>query len=250
LASDEAFDPPGTDIYVTKVVKYPWAPDAYMSFPSVYFHYWGDGPETRQKLGEEERKRGSGVAEVQLAVSRDGLRWKRYPRPAYAGIDDGGRNTQHEMFMAQGLVRRGNEIWQYVTGHPGNGMNYHSAWVKTRVSPVYRLVQRADGFVAAQADYTGGVLKTKPLTFHGNRLKLNINTGATGYAQVGFLDGNGVPVPGFSVDDCIYINGDFIDTQVEWLSQGSDVSALEGKTVQIVFRMRGSKLYAIQFARD
>jgi len=38
-----------------------------------------------------------------------------------------------------------------------------------------------DGFVAAQADYTGSVLKTKPLTFRGDRQQLNIDTGAAGY---------------------------------------------------------------------
>jgi hypothetical protein len=250
FATDERIDPPGTDVYVTKVVKYAWAPDAYLIFPSIYFHYTGDGPEARHALGAEDRERGSGVVEVQLGVSRDGISWTRYPRPVYAGIDDNGGNTHHEIFMVQGLVRRGNEIWQYVTGHPGNGMNYHSAWVKNRYSPVYRLIQRLDGFVAAEAAYGGGTLTTKPLRFTGNHLKLNINTGAVGYAQVGFLDGAGKPIPGFSMDDCIYINGDFIDTPVEWMQRGKDLSALQGKTVQVVFRMRGAKLFAMQFAAE
>lgn len=247
FATDETFDPPGTDIYVTKVVKYAWAPDTYLAFPSIYFHYAGDGPEARQILAAKERRRGSGVVEVQLAVSRDGLSWTRYPRPAYVGIGDGGANRHHEMFMVQGLVRRGNEVWQYVTGHPGNGVNYHSAWVKSRISPVWRLVQRLDGFVAAEADYTGGTLTTKPLVFRGNQLHLNLNTGAVGYAQVGIVNADGSQIPGFGVDDCIYINGDFIDAPVEWMHRGTDVSALAGKPVKLIFRMRGAKLFAMQF---
>jgi len=250
FATDETFDPPGTDVYVTDAVKYPWAPDAYLAFPSIYFHYNNDGPPTRQVLGKEDRKRGSGVVEVQLATSRDGLTWTRYPRPAYAGIDDGGTNTEHELFMAAGLVRRGNEIWQFLTGHPGNGMNYHSSWVKNPYSPVYRMVQRLDGFVAAEADYHGGTLVTRPLKFQGKRLMLNINTGAVGYAQVGFEDAGGKPIPGFSVDDCIYINGDFIATPVEWMQRGTDVSSLAGRTVRLVFRMRGAQLYAMQFTGE
>jgi hypothetical protein len=249
FATDEKFDPPGTDVYVTSVSKYEWAPDAYLAFPSIYFHYREEGPETREVLGSEERKRGSGVVEVQLATSRDGLSWKRYPRPAYAGIDDGGTNTEHEMFMVQGLVRRGNEIWQYVTGHPGNGMNYHSSIVKNPYSPVYRLVQRLDGFVAAEADYQGGTFTTKPLKFQGNRLYLNLNTGAAGYAQVGIVEADGKPIPGFSVDDCIYINGDFLHTAVEW-KRGTDVGSLEGRTVRLVFRMSGTQLYAMQFTGE
>jgi hypothetical protein len=106
-----------------------------------------------------------------------------------------------------------------------------------------------DGFVAAEAVYTGGMLRTRPLKFQGSRLKLNIDTGAVGYAQVGFLDEKGNPIPGYSADECVYINGDFIDTPVEWRKGGTDVSPLQGRTVQVVFRMRGTKLYAMQFAR-
>ena len=243
----DAQDPPGTDIYVTKVVKYPWAPDTYLAFPSVYFHYWGDGPETRQYLGEKAQKRGSGVTEVQLDVSRNGVTWHRYPRRAYVPITDLGRNDMHMEFMVQGLVKRGDEIWQYVSGHPGGGMGYHSAWVKGALSPMYRLVQRMDGFAAAEGAYTGGTLTTKKLRFDGNHLELNIDTGAVGYAQVGLLDASGKPIPGYSVDDCIYINGDFLHTTVAWLNRGSDLSRFRGKTVQLVIRLHGAKLFAMQF---
>ena len=39
----------------------------------MYFHYERAGSRAREILGDEQRKRGSGVVEVQLAVSRDGL---------------------------------------------------------------------------------------------------------------------------------------------------------------------------------
>jgi len=247
---DERLDPEGTDIYTTKVVKYPWAPDTYLAFPAVYFHYDADGPPERRELGEERRRRGSGVTEVQLATSRDGLTWKRYPRPAYVPIGSFGSNDVHMYFLTHGMVRRGNQIWQYVGGHDGNGIAYHSAWGRKGPWPLIRLVQRLDGFVAAEAAYAGGTFKTRPLKFTGNRLKLNIDTGAVGYAQVGFLDETGKPIPGFSVDECIYLNGDFLDTPVEWMKREFDVSSLEGRTVQLVFRMRSAKLYAMQFTSD
>ena len=37
-------DPVGTDFYLTKAMKYPYAPDTYLAFPVGYFHYYGDGP--------------------------------------------------------------------------------------------------------------------------------------------------------------------------------------------------------------
>lgn len=243
----DSLDPIATDIYVPKAVKYPWAPDTYLAFPSMYFHYWEDGPEARRVLGSEERGLGSGPIETQLEVSRDGVHWKRYPRPAYIGIGEHAGYNVVQAYAAHGLVRRGGEIWQYYFGTE----EYHSSLqAGDPRRGVFRVVQRLDGFVSADTPYdTTGILVTKPFTFEGNRLVLNIDTNATGYAQVGFQDESGNPIEGFSLDDCIYINGDFIEKEVEWLTRGFDVSELEGRSVRLVFRMRGSKLYAMQFVR-
>lgn len=270
FAHDDAIDPLATDIYVPKALKYPWAPDAYLSFPLLYFHYEDDGPFTRQILYHPDRKTGSGTVETQVAVSRDGIHWNRYPRPAYVGIGKYGDHYLPQIYLAHGLVKRGDEIWQYFFGET----RYHSSWLKDGeyVRAVYRTVQRFDGFISADAPYDKeGIIITKPLKFKGNRLVLNIDTDAAGYAQVGFLDEQGNPIKGFSVDDCVYINGDFIETDVEWIKNqevmpdikgmseeelfsearklefSKDVSDLEGKTVQVVFRMRGAKLYSMQF---
>tara|TARA_R110001583_G_scaffold195374_1_gene372379 strand:+ start:25918 stop:28401 length:2484 start_codon:yes stop_codon:yes gene_type:complete len=241
-------DPPGTDIYVTKATKYEWAPDTYLAFPIVYFHYENDGPKTRMVLGDKARGLGSGPIETQLSVSRDGLNWKRYPRPTYLGPGEhAGRNVV-TAYIAQGMVKRGHEIWQYYFGET----QYHSAIKKDLDGRgVYRLVQRLDGFVSIDSPYDKEVeMVTKPFTFEGDYLSLNIDTDAAGYTQVGILDENGNPIKGFSVDDCIYVNGDFFDKKVEWLNTGTDVSELKGKTIQLVYRMRGSKLYAMQFKSD
>ena len=240
-----ADDPVGTDVYVTKAQKYPWAPDTYVAFPIVYFHYRPEGPAARHVLALPERGRGSGPVETQLAVSRDGRNWRRYPRPAYVGIGQHHGRDLFTAYLAHGMVRRGDEIWQYYFGET----QYHSAH---RHDPagrgVYRLVQRLDGFVSLDSMYENdAVVVTKPLTFTGNRLTLNIDTEATGFAQVGVLDVQGKPIPGFSLDECIYVNGDFVDTEIEWLDKGKDVGQLVGRTIQLVFRMRGSKLYAMQF---
>jgi hypothetical protein len=267
---DDSIDPRETDIYVPKAMKYPWADDTYISFPVVYFHYEESDPLTRIILMDPERGRGSGPIETQVATSRDGIHWKRYPRPVYIGNGIHQNWPVNQAYMAHGMIRRGNEIWQYYFGTE----IYHSTWSKDKSkNAVYRVVQRLDGFVSADTPYKEeGYLITKPLIFKGNRLILNIDTDAAGYTQVGFLDVQGKPIPGFTVDDCIYINGDFIETEVEWFPnwrdfpsmEGSkiediepyknefqftkDLSSLEGKIVQVVFRMRGSKLYSMRFA--
>jgi len=241
----ESFDLVGVDIYVPKCFKYPWADDTYLAFPVMYFHYDGEEPPARQALGREEAKRGSGPLETQLSVSRDGIHWQRYPRPAYVGIGKHAGFDLKKAYMGHGMVRRGDEIWQYYIGSE----MYHSPFGKdpTAREATFRVVQRLDGFVSADTPYTGGQFTTHPLVFSGNRLVLNIDTDATGYAQVGLLDEQGNPIEGFGLDDCIYINGDFVDTEVEWLEKGKDLTQLEGRTVQVVVRSRGTKLYSMQF---
>jgi hypothetical protein len=240
-------DPIGTDIYITKAIKYPYAPDTYVSFPIVYFHYENDGPPARTELMNPKRGRGEGPIETQIAVSRNGNDWKRYYRPPYVSVGLHEGIDIKTAYIAQGMIRRGNEIWQYYFGEP----YYHSAYSKkdSRVS-VFRLVQRLDGFISADSPYEkDALIVTKPLIFKGDKLLLNINTSASGYAQVGLLDEYGKPIEGFELDNCVYINGDFISTEVEWLNKGTDLSSLHGKVVQVQFRMRGSKLYAMQFTQ-
>lgn len=241
---DPVADLPGVDMYVPKAIKYPWAPDAYVAFPTVFFHY-DSGPDTRKVLGKEGRqKRGDGPTECQLAVSRDGLNWRRLPRPAYIGIGRHDGKNLKMIYSTYNLVRRGDELWHYFLGTE----NYHgSSSVPNARWDLYRVTQRLDGFVAAQSPLSGGRLVTRPLTFTGSRLRLNIDTDAAGYAQVGFLDEHGQPIPGYSVLDCIYVNGDDVRYEVEWLGKGHDVSPLAGKPVQLVFELHGARLYALQF---
>ena len=240
-------DPIGTDIYVTKAQKY-GRTGRIRRVSDRLFSLWTRWPTYPSCACGPRTQARSGSLETQLAVSRDGLAWQRYPRDAYVGI---GRHAGRDVvtaYLADGMVFRGDEIWQYYFGET----QYHSAH---RGDPegraVYRLVQRRDGFVSIDSPYANDArIVTKPFVFEGNRLTFNIDAGATGYAQVGFLDESGKPVEGLSVDDCIYINGDFVKTEVEWLAKGKEIGNLAGRTVQLVIRMRGSKLYAMQFVDE
>ena len=253
FAPDPALDPVATDVYNTRAIKYPWAPDTYVAFPLWFFHYPADGPPTRQILAGEELGLGTGLVETQLAVSRDGLTWKRYPRPAYVPVGNFKGYPMLRPYIAFGMVRRGEEIWQYVYTRS----SYHDPRRKegaNGIAPsiVQRLSQRLDGFVSIDAPYEKeGGFTTHPLRFDGNRLVLNIDAGATGYAQVGFVDEHGRPVPGFGVDDCVYVNGNFVEHEMMWLTADRklqrDVSSLAGRPVRLVVRLRGASLYALQF---
>ena len=244
FAPDDAIDPLTMGIYNPKAIKYPWAPDTYLAFPVLYFHYY-EGVPGRQILFS---RRGGGPTETQFAVSRDGIRWKRHPRPTYVGIGRYGNIDIVQTFLAQGMVKRGDEIWQYVF----LDSDYHGPRPddveRSFERRVYRLKQRFDGFISADAPYEKyGTIITRPLIFEGNRLVLNIDTDAHGYAVIGLLDESGNPIPGYSIDEGVFINGDFIETEVEWLNKGSDVGELEGKIIRVQIKMRGAKLFSMQF---
>jgi hypothetical protein len=246
FAPRDGFDPAATDIYVPKAVKYPWAPDAYLAFACFYFHYEGTSPETRGILGERDRKRGSGQIETQLMTSRDGITWSRHPRPVWMniGAQPGGFDI-HQNYMAQGMIRRGDEIWMYSY----NSDAYHSSYTKGKERRgIFRTVQRLDRFVAAEAPYDReATLVSRPFTFTGKNLVLNVDTHASGFLQVGLRKPDGSAIPGFDVDECVYVNGNELRYPVEWLKRGSDVSSLAGQPVQLIVKMRGADLYTLQF---
>jgi len=120
-----------------------------------------------------------------------------------------------------------------------------------------RYTLRIDGFVSANAKYTGGELVTKPLTFDGKELVINYSTSAVGSIRVEIQDKDGKTISGFAMDDCPEIYGDEIEKVVKWKS-GSDLSSLKGvdqtrfltdpsKAIRLRFALKDADLYSIRF---
>jgi hypothetical protein len=164
-------------------------------------------------------------------VSRDGETWSWFGTNWYIPLGE-----QEEELTLYGLIRRGDEIWQYVDEGGAHGGDAQRVY--------YRYKQRLDGFVSLDAGAETGTATTLPLKFQGSKLVLNIK--ATGWAKVAITDANGKAIGGFGLDDCDEIRGDFIDRTVTWKS-GNRIEALQGKTVRLKFQMREAKLYAFEF---
>lgn len=220
----------GGEVYRFKAHKYAWAPDVYLAFP------W------RYVAGKNIRP-GSF-----LMVSRDGENWKRYENPYYfaSSWKFKGREVL-EALTEHGLIRRGNEIWQYgtvrFTEHGGAlyGGVEHEGGIHDRL---LRLSQRLDGFVSLDAGEAAGTVVTKPLKFSGNTLELNL--AAKGEVRVELQDEAGQPLRGFELSNCDPIRGDHLQKKVTWKGK-SNVKSLEGKTVRVRFQLQQAKLYACQF---
>lgn len=230
-------DPANSDHYNPACVQYPWADRAYFMFPSPYRHF----PEPpKSKYGND------GLTDIQMAVSRDGVAWSRVSREPYVALGIDGEIDGRQLYMADGMIRRGGMIFQYY----GGGRVSHGAPISDAAvwpaEAICRLEQRLDGFVSADAAYEGGEFTTPPLRFSGRKLVLNVNAGALGICRVEILDENGQAVPQYSLDACDEIGGNHIEKTATWNGK-DDLSSLRGRVVRLRFVMRACKLYAFQF---
>ncbi|GMW03324.1 MAG: hypothetical protein AMXMBFR84_44580 [Candidatus Hydrogenedentota bacterium] len=247
-------DNPYSDIYYNAATLYPWAQDAYFMFTAQFRHFSPDrNPYIRPRVpGQWED---FGLLEVQVAVSRDGVEWQRPSREPYFPTGLADEWDRWYAVMAPGMGRRGNYIYQY---YGSSGRTHDSVIVRSEYDAVPAeedlggigvVRQRLDGFFSADVDHRGGWMETPPILFRGNRLRLNIDTGSMGTAYVEIRDGDGAPIPGFTLGDCEEIGGNFIDQSVYWKGS-TDVSALAGRPVRLFLKMTRAKLFAFQFTQE
>ncbi|PYV10356.1 MAG: hypothetical protein DMG07_21250, partial [Acidobacteria bacterium] len=172
-------------------------------------------------------------------------RWNRFDRKPYVRLGLDGDDDAGSIYMTVGMLRKGPELWMYYTAFPftHGGFNLNTT---RRTGVVRRLVQRLDGFVSADAAYSGGELTTVPMNFRGRRLSLNLDTGALGSTRVEIRDQSGNTIEGFGQTDCDPIIGNSVARTVTWKGN-ADLGVLVGKTVRLRFVMRSTKLYAFQF---
>ncbi len=239
----DSLDPPQTDIYTPNVHIYPYADNVYLAFLPVYRHYKyfkSYGRDTRGKYKND------GPVETQLAVSRDGIHWKRYHEP-YIPLGKVNELDGGCIYMGVGMIRQGDEIWQYYSGAPWTHGSY--PYQPELSNAIFRTAQRLDGFVSVTAGHAGGELITHPFVFEGNRLQLNIDCGAMGETWVEIQDTSGSAIPNYRIEDCVSVDRNGVAQEV-WWKNGPDVGKLSGQPVRLYIRMRSTKLYAFQFVSD
>ena len=230
-------DPPAPDVYTPCVNPYEWADDAIFSFPAVYRQYEGQDSHGRDQRGQLTN---DGPVDVQLAVSRDGIKFERYRTP-YVGV--GLIDEPHQggmVYMGIGLVRRGNYIYQYYA----EGASTHG--IHESDARIWRAKQRLDGFVSVDAGPDGGWFVTPPIEFEGSRLLLNIDCGAMGEAWIELQDETGKPLPGYTLEEAVSVDRNGVAQEV-WWHNGPDGGPLCGRPVRMKIKMRSAKLYAFQF---
>jgi hypothetical protein len=168
-----------------------------------------------------------------------------------------GRQIAYTGYMGTGMIRIGNEIWQYGVDLD---VPHDAAWYGRRVpGGIQRYVQRLDGFISLDARSGPGRVTTKPFVLRGNALELNADVSlapavrsdempAANARQAGHSElvvevlGSGGQVLAASQP----IHGDGVALLPVW-KERNDLGDLIGKTVSLRFTMRMAKLYAFRF---
>ncbi len=133
-----------------------------------------------------------GDQDVQLAVSRDGRRWKRVADRAVFLESTANTWDRERVYPSTTMIVKDDRIYIY---YSGSGARHGEGWGNMGIGLATLPVDR---FLALRPEKTGveGVLETRPLYFSGDDLLVNAEAPEDGL-QVELLDSNGTVIPGF-----------------------------------------------------
>ena len=242
--------PPREEFYTNGIQPYYRAPQLLIGLPMRYKERgWSAAmralpdAEHRDRRAAVQRRYGTAITDTLLMSSRDGRtfhRWNEaFIRP---GPERPGSWNYGHLGTASGIV----ETAAAVAGMPHELSVYavEGHWTGTE-DQLRRYSLRIDGFASIHAGVPGGELRTKPLTFAGKELVLNLATSAAGSVAVAIHDLDNKPIAGFGLNDCEAVFGDTLERVVHWT--GGDLSRLAGRPVRLRFVMKDADLYALRF---
>ena len=112
-----------------------------------------------------------------------------------------------------------------------------------------RREKQGESGVSIRAEDSHGELLILPFWFDGDSLYLDYSTSPTGCIRVELHDFFGIPIKGYTLDDCFELKGDRGERLVKW-QHGSNVGALAGKLIRMNFTMSHATLYSFRFGRS
>ena len=179
----------------------------------------------------------SGLSDIVFMSSRDGVRFQRTFPEAFVRPGRDARNWHERAIeVGPGLVPTGDgEMSFYLV------QNYRTDSVHIR-----RAVLRQDGIASLHAGSPGGEMVTRPFTFEGGRLSVNVATSAAGHVRFELQSAEGSPLPGFELDSCPEIYGDELERVVAW-DGGADAGEHAGKPVRLRIAMVDADLFSFRF---
>lgn len=230
-------DAPFEEFYTNQTFPYFRASHIYVALPKRFVpgrRVLSD--EQAQKL-QVNPKQLSALSDGCFMTSRGGNRYDRTFLEAFfrGGLDEGNWAARGNM-AARGCIQTG----------PDEMSLYYGQHYAQPSAFLVRCSLRLDGFASLHAGYPGGRMVTRPFTFAGGELEMNISTSAAGSIRVELQDETGRPFMGFKLEDCQEIYGDAIEHVVRWKG-GADVSGLAGKPVRLRIDLKDADVYSFRF---
>ena len=176
--------------------------------------------------------------EILLGFSRDGFHWHRPDRRPFMGCnsdDPKAWNWGNVQSVGGGCLIVGDKLYFYCSGWS----KAQDARDRLPVLSTGLATLRRDGFASMDANDAGGTLTTRPVSFQGKHLFVNVDSGKGGELRVEILDKEGKVIQPFTQEACVPLTGrqDLAPSQVE--RRGRTVEAgRPARKVQIPFEER------------
>jgi hypothetical protein len=190
-------------------------------------HY---GPENPQCVEGGHPK----LTQLKIAFSRDGFHWDRRHRDVFiaATLRDGDWDRAYIRGVGGLCTVVGDRLYFYYSGTSGYG--HHGERSIYAGGSTHVAFLRRDGFASMDGR---GELLTRPLTFSGGHLFVNV----VGDVAAEVCDGSGRAIEPFTFAHCTAARGDCTKLPITW--HGGDLSRFAGQPIRLRFRVDGS-LYA------
>lgn len=250
-------EPEKADYYQAGVTKYEEAANAYFGLVPVFFHPGdakgnpsdGNPPLTFTYVKNPITVVAPDTIDIHLFTSRDSIHWQRQgDHEPFLGLGPDGEFDSRSLYPGVGYAVVDSEIWLYYSTYDCThieSLDGEKPFEKY-LGTITRATLRLDGFISANAGHSGAEIVTKPITFTGDHLELNVDCSAGGHLNVELQTADGQPIPGFTLADCDRIYHNNIRKTVTWKGK-ADLSSLKGQAARMRLAMRDCKLYAFQF---
>ena len=183
-----------------------------------------------------------------LGFSRDGFNWYRPDRRVFLPKSEnpGAWNWGNSQTAGKSPLIVGDKLYFYVSGKGGPRVDSGSRYYRHGSTGVAFL--RRDGFASMDAGPDGGTLTTRPVTFQGKHMFVNVNN-PHGSLRVEVVDERGQPIEPFTLDNCMAVTADKTLHPIAW--QGaSDLAALADTPVRFRFHLVNGELYSFWVSPD
>jgi hypothetical protein len=186
--------------------------------------------------------------DLTVGFSRDGFHWNRPDRTPFVACSRiPGTWNRGYLHSAGGIcLVVGDELRFYFGAFSGLspklGGNLYAG------GSTGLAVLRRDGFASLDAGSRSGSVTTRPVTFQGRHLFVNLEA-AQGELRVELLDSEGQVVKPFAAEDCVPMRTNSTRQAITW-KHGKDLSIISGRPVRFRFHVTNGRLYSFWVSPD